>query len=781
MQQTTKKFDKLIKFFVLFMPIIDILTSIMTYNGITLSLGLMIKTILLAIISIYMLFSKNTNKISKIFTIVFYAFIGMVLLNNAQTIIETRNLDHLKFIIKFAYFIIISIFFITYLKNEKIKIEDLKIPIKIILLSILIATITGTAMPSYTNPAKVGIEGWFYSANELGSLLTLLYPVSLYLFFHHEKSKKIEYIYIIVHAIALLLLGTKVGLIAFLIITTIYLIYRIITIKRKCSKFSLVIVILLLLSSGLLWEKLPAVINSQEKYETITNVPEEIIITEEMREENINEMIYSGRHNFYEELKKVKTEQDEKSETSKSLNDLFGFMYLTNGNFLLVERDFHDAFLFLGMLGLLFTIVVLVLPFILSFKEILKNLLDTKIVMLTLGLGITCGCAFISGHTLYSPMVAFYIAIILGFIANYKKEKKESRKEILISTVHMDFGGIETTLINLLNNIDYKKFNIDLCLLLDGPLKSRINENVNHIKLHDFILHKIVNKQNIICKIIKHLLYNKYTAYLWTTNKNYDAAIDYSGYYNFITYYVASSLSDKKLIWVHAQPSFILMTKELKKYKKFNKVIFVSNVNKEEMVKKFPQYKEKYDVMWNLLTKPNKDDEEINWKKNTKRILAVGRLCEQKRYDKMLLVAKELKKKKCDFELKILGDGPLKKELIEEVEKLGLKNNVKFLGSKSNVGNYLETADIYIMTSDYEGLPTVILESLTYGLSIVGYSIPPLEEIQQKIAPEKTITLVNNAENFAKKIIECKNKKNKMLDIKKYNESNLKKFESLIK
>ena len=93
----------------------------------------------------------------------------------------------------------------------------------------------------------------------------------------------------------------------------------------------------------------------------------------------------------------------------------------------------------------------------------------------------------------------------------------------------------------------------------------------------------------------------------------------------------------------------------------------------------------------------------------------------------------------------------------------------------------MESADIYVMTSDHEGLPTVVLESLTYNLPIIGYTIPPLEEIKKKIAPKDSMILVkDDVDKFVGAVIGFKKNKNLNFDLEKYNKNNIKKFEQII-
>ena len=808
MKKINNIFDKIIYFSIILFPILDIITSIMTYNGISVSAGLIIKALIVGLVFVFSFFSKSVSKFSKIILVIYTIFMLGNILNNYKFIFPVPNFEYLKLIIKFSYFIIFAIFFTDYLKNKNYDITILKTPIKIILISWVVALITGTSMPSYSNIYKVGVEGWFYSANELGGLLTLLYPISIYLFFHNEKSRKIEYLYVILHAMALLMLGTKVGLLGFLSITIIYIIYRLIFIKKHSYKNGLILISLILISSFTMWNYLPCVKNTDEKYINISNETIQENLTEEQEKENndeiTNEMIYSGRHNFLKDLKKTKEDTDkllndnqtdqnsnnsennneiQRKNYKKIANDYLGYMYMSDGYLMLIERDFHDTVFFFGKIGLFFLIFVIVYPILKNIKFILKKIFDIKLDMLLLAIAITLGIAFISGHTLISPMVSFYIAVILGLIAcESKSDNKDSKKNILISTIHMDFGGIEKTLINLLKNLNYNKYNVELLLLLNnGPFIKDIPKEVKIITPYPKIFSKFINNNNMISKIIKHTLFNKATAKLWTKNKMYDVAIDYAGYYNFITYYVINTKAKKKLIWVHNQPRFIINKKDTIKYEHFDKIVFVSNVNKEEMVKLHPKYKKKYTVMWNLIEKPFANEKEIKWNSGLK-ILAVGRLCEQKRFDKLLEIANILKKENFDFCIKILGDGPLEEILKKQAKDLEIMDVVEFVGSKPNVGNYMNTADVYLMTSDHEGLPTVILEALTCNLAIIGIRIPPLEEIEAKIASKNSMLLVDNdIKKVAKVLTKLKSNKGTILDIDLYNNNNLKTFDKLLK
>ena len=796
MKKIESYIDIIIFLCISFFPILDLITAIMTYNGLSVSLGIVIKALLLVFVYLFALISKSIGKFTKGVIILFTVYMIGNVANNYTFVYPNLNIEYVKLIIKFAYFIVFALFFSSYLKNKKYDISILKTPIKIILISLILAIITGTSMPSYaSNVYKIGVEGWFYSANELGGLLTLLYPISIYLFFHHESSKKIDWLYVGLHALSLLLLGTKVGLLGFIAVSAIYVGYRLIFIKKYSYKNGLLLMIALLSISLVCWNQLPCIKNTNEKYIAVSGdyIPSNPTKEEANanKQEIVDEMIFSGRHEFLEMLKQTKDDTDkdlvnkdinEKSYSYKKIaNDYLGYMYMNNGNLLLTERDFHDVVFFFGYLGLAFLLFVIIYPIVSNIKFLIKRVFDLKIDMLMISIIIICGIAYISGHTFISPMVSFYIAILLGLIACESETKISSKKKLLISTVHMDFGGIEQTLINLLRNLDYDKYEVNLLLQLnEGPLIKKVPSSVVVITPYGKILGKIINNKNIVCKIIKHILYNKYTAFLWTQNKTYDVAIDYAGYYDFITYYVAASNAHKKIIWVHSQPKFIIKEDMLSKYKMFDKIVLVSKSALKEMKRLYPGLKKKLAFMWNIIDVPNKAEENIKWDSQLK-ILAVGRLTEAKRFDKLIETAALLKKDKIDFSIKVIGDGALEKELKSLAEKLDVTDVIDFVGSKSNVGDYMQKADIYAIVSDYEGLPTVVLEALSCGLVVVAMDIPAMREISDEIAPKDSCILTkNNVKEYAKAIKKLKLKNIKEFDLDNYNKTNIKSFEKLL-
>ena len=112
-------------------------------------------------------------------------------------------------------------------------------------------------------------------------------------------------------------------------------------------------------------------------------------------------------------------------------------------------------------------------------------------------------------------------------------------------------------------------------------------------------------------------------------------------------------------------------------------------------------------------------------------ILFVGRLVEQKGLDILLRAASLLKEKRQDFEIRIIGSGPLRSRLENQVRELELDTRVNFVGAvkPDEVAAQLAGADLFVLPSRYEGFPGVLLEAIAYGLPAIATRVSGSEEI----------------------------------------------------
>jgi glycosyltransferase involved in cell wall biosynthesis len=108
---------------------------------------------------------------------------------------------------------------------------------------------------------------------------------------------------------------------------------------------------------------------------------------------------------------------------------------------------------------------------------------------------------------------------------------------------------------------------------------------------------------------------------------------------------------------------------------------------------------------------------------------SVGRLSEQKGYryliDAIPLIIREFPQ----IEFWLIGDGELRSDLESQSKRLGVQDHVKFLGKRRNVMSLLRQMDLFVLPSLWEGLPTVIIESMSQGVPVLATDIPGTREM----------------------------------------------------
>ncbi len=103
-----------------------------------------------------------------------------------------------------------------------------------------------------------------------------------------------------------------------------------------------------------------------------------------------------------------------------------------------------------------------------------------------------------------------------------------------------------------------------------------------------------------------------------------------------------------------------------------------------------------------------------------KRIVACGRLAEQKRFDLLIDAFDRICDDFPDYTLEIYGDGYLRKTLQKQIEQLGRQERIRLMGRSNDVPNTIKNASLFVLSSDYEGLPNALMEAMALCLPVVS-------------------------------------------------------------
>ena len=361
-------------------------------------------------------------------------------------------------------------------------------------------------------------------------------------------------------------------------------------------------------------------------------------------------------------------------------------------------------------------------------------------------------------------------------------------KKIIIGTPSLISGGVEVSLVRFIKELSKNKnYKITLLLLKrEGIYLNSIPKNVSIITL-EYIndMYSFNRKMKDVTNIkginnkLKFIMYRLKLRYFvkkdrWSDYYNlvlsktkcvegeYDLAIDWHGYGNFITSVIASKVNSlKKATWIHAEKTEWLKN-VLPWLDTFDKIFCVSKSCKKNLMS-YERISSKLDVFYNMtdysnVIKKANNGKSFNFDKNRLNMVTVGRLVYDKGYDLLLDIATDLKKQNILFEWVIIGGGPLKEEIEKEIDERGLNDNVKLLGVLKNPYPIIKDADLYIQPSRNEGYGLAIEEARMLKKVVIATD---LDCIKEQIRDGVNGFLCSfDVSSFSNKIIEVSKNKN---------------------
>ena len=136
-----------------------------------------------------------------------------------------------------------------------------------------------------------------------------------------------------------------------------------------------------------------------------------------------------------------------------------------------------------------------------------------------------------------------------------------------------------------------------------------------------------------------------------------------------------------------------------------------------------------------------------------KKIVTAGRLMPQKNQKMMIRAFAQLLKKYPDYKLLIYGDGPSEAELKNLIEELKISSNVTLAGNVKDLHDRIKSAEIFILSSDYEGMPNALIEAMCMGLPVISTKVSGATDLIRH-GENGFLTDCGNCEQFEKALDE---------------------------
>ncbi|WP_051081501.1 glycosyltransferase [Riemerella columbina] len=310
----------------------------------------------------------------------------------------------------------------------------------------------------------------------------------------------------------------------------------------------------------------------------------------------------------------------------------------------------------------------------------------------------------------------------------------------------MRHGGAEKVLATFLKSLDPNQYEIDLLLnLYSGKYLKDIPEWVNILYLNKGEMITTNRPQDIPKKafrVIYQGILKRFPKLLYKfilKNKSYD--VEFAAIHGFRDEILNSPIkSSKKIIWIHndlRKTEFHNYTdEEIRKFFGYDKIMVISQHIQEDFESLCKNKTEKNKII--RIYNPLDTDEilsksEIPLDKNNSykepTFISVGTVFPQKGFDRLLRVHKRLLDEGLKHHIKIIGDGYDFHNINQLKSTLEVEDTVEILGFIPNPYPYFKNSDYYVLSSRYEGFPTVLFEAITLKKNIIATDVSGVKEM----------------------------------------------------
>ena len=359
---------------------------------------------------------------------------------------------------------------------------------------------------------------------------------------------------------------------------------------------------------------------------------------------------------------------------------------------------------------------------------------------------------------------------------------KNKKKKILIYGSDLRGNGVTQSLLSLLEQMNYEKYDVSVLAVLNAKNTNgdmiesvdsrarvltqigKINGIKEEMSIYDTIIEKGLSSFDAVKNYPKSLFRREFQRMFgWT---KFDCVIEFTGYSPHYGMLFLASGAKRKMIWqhndlgserkraVHGNQSLEqILNVVFSTYSFYDKIVSCSQsvmeLNKKTLSniwtrKKFTYARNTFSInrIYNAIEKnpfleigqkdyyilqeqQNENDNQIEMQllplpeKDHKVFITMGRLSPEKNHHNLILAFHRLQKEYPKTILFILGDGPLKENLQNEIRKLHLENQVFLTGNIRNPFALIQKADCFILTSNYEGQPMSVLEVRVLKIPVI--------------------------------------------------------------
>lgn len=320
-------------------------------------------------------------------------------------------------------------------------------------------------------------------------------------------------------------------------------------------------------------------------------------------------------------------------------------------------------------------------------------------------------------------------------------------KKVMFMVNSLNGGGAEKVLQTLLSHLDYSKY--------DVTLYSMHRENIAEMDYPDWIHYKVVfdhyDAKNAVSLQIHNLaerVKGKFFTILPSKlfysiffHEKFDVEVAFIEGESTKIISGSTNKHSKKYAWVHIDlqqnpwTAFLYKSDkdEKRHYDAFDKIFCVSESVRTAFLNKYGVVPEKVAVQYNPIDRIEilqKAKSPCDVKEKTVfRMIAVGRLVNQKGFDRLIKIASKLRNDGFEFEILILGEGDDRPELESLIQQLALQDIVHLLGFRANPYSIMATGDLLVCSSRSEGFSTVVTEGVILGLPVISTDCAGIHEL----------------------------------------------------